>query len=213
MKMGNIVRCLPVLALLVLPAYAQPYVGTEQSKVRSDWRIADTLRVGDDAPDFKLKTKDFTREIELSSYEGKLPVVLIFGSYSCPSFRSQAGLLEDMAARYKNQAEFLIVYIREANALGGKTSAINELEGISVKDPQDYLARTEVAKLGCSALNVSMICLVDRMNDAVSEAYAAWPDRIYVVDKAGKVVVMGKPGPSGFAPAVQAADAWLNTHL
>ena len=40
------------------------------------------LRVGDAAPDFKLKTKDASREVQLSSFKGQRPVVLIFGSYT-----------------------------------------------------------------------------------------------------------------------------------
>jgi hypothetical protein len=47
-----------------------------------DLRMPDTLRVGDAAPDFKLKTKDGSREVLLSSFKGKRPVVLIFGSFT-----------------------------------------------------------------------------------------------------------------------------------
>ncbi|MBX9878630.1 MAG: redoxin domain-containing protein [Candidatus Obscuribacterales bacterium] len=209
----NIARCLPfvvISCLSIVPILAQPYLGGEHTKVRTNWRVPDKLRIGDAAPDFKLKTKDFTREVELSSFKGKRPVVLIFGSYSCPSFRSQAGLFEEMFGDYKDRAEFFIVYIRESNAIGGAASSINEREGIAVKDPQDYLQRTEVAKLGCSALNIQTPCLVDRIDDAVAEAYSAWPDRIYIVDTDGKIAYVGKPGPSGFAQAVQFVDAWLD---
>ncbi len=47
-----------------------------------DLRMPDTLRVGDAAPDFKLKIKDGSREITLSSFKGKRPVVLVFGSFT-----------------------------------------------------------------------------------------------------------------------------------
>jgi hypothetical protein len=40
------------------------------------------LRVGDQAPDFKLKTKDGQREAQLSSFKGQKPVVLVFGSFT-----------------------------------------------------------------------------------------------------------------------------------
>lgn len=40
-------------------------------------------KVGDKAPDFKLKTLgDPDKEVKLSSFAGKAPVVLIFGSYT-----------------------------------------------------------------------------------------------------------------------------------
>jgi hypothetical protein len=38
--------------------------------------------VGDDAPDFTLKTLDGSAAVTLSSYKGECPVALIFGSYT-----------------------------------------------------------------------------------------------------------------------------------
>jgi AhpC/TSA family len=41
-----------------------------------------TLHIGDQAPDFHLRTLDKTAEVSLSSFRGSKPVVLIFGSYT-----------------------------------------------------------------------------------------------------------------------------------
>jgi AhpC/TSA family len=41
-----------------------------------------TLKIGDPAPDFHLRTLDKTSEVSLSSFRGSKPVVLIFGSYT-----------------------------------------------------------------------------------------------------------------------------------
>jgi len=41
-----------------------------------------SLRVGDPAPDFSLPDVKKTKEVKLSSFKGKKPVVLIFGSYT-----------------------------------------------------------------------------------------------------------------------------------
>jgi peroxiredoxin len=38
--------------------------------------------VGDTAPDFQLSTLDHKSEVQLSSFRGKQPVVLVFGSYT-----------------------------------------------------------------------------------------------------------------------------------
>ena len=43
---------------------------------------AGTLNVGDTAPNFRLATFDKSAEVELNSFRGKSPVVLIFGSYT-----------------------------------------------------------------------------------------------------------------------------------
>ncbi len=42
--------------------------------------------------------------------------------------------------------------------------------------------------------------LVDRMDDAVGKAYAAHPDRLYLVGRDGKIAYAGGPGPMGFKP-------------
>jgi type I thyroxine 5'-deiodinase len=42
--------------------------------------------------------------------------------------------------------------------------------------------------------------LVDGIDDAVNQDYAAWPDRLYLVDLDGTVVYRSGPGPFGFRP-------------
>jgi hypothetical protein len=50
-----------------------------------------------------------------------------------------------------------------------------------------------------------MPVLVDTMDDAVSNAFAAWPERIYVVDADGTIAHAGGPGPFDFDPDAAAA--------
>ena len=40
------------------------------------------LEAGDPAPDFLLESKDRHSQVQLSSFRGKQPVVLVFGSYT-----------------------------------------------------------------------------------------------------------------------------------
>ena len=48
------------------------------------WFVARSgrLKLGDPAPDFRLTTTSKKEEIQLSSFRGHEPVVLIFGSYT-----------------------------------------------------------------------------------------------------------------------------------
>jgi hypothetical protein len=48
------------------------------------WNIARAgeLKVGDRAPDFRLKRYENSAWVQLSSFRGDRPVVLIFGSYT-----------------------------------------------------------------------------------------------------------------------------------
>jgi hypothetical protein len=45
-------------------------------------RKTTNLRLGDVAPDFTLPDLKRTKDVKLSSFKGKRPVVLIFGSYT-----------------------------------------------------------------------------------------------------------------------------------
>src|SRR2546428_7368394 len=94
--------------------------------------IPDQLHVGDMAPDFRLKTKDGTGEVQLSSFRGKEPVVLFFGSYTCKPFREEIALLEDTYGKFKDRAQFFLVYINEAHPTDGLIAPGNEQLGIRV---------------------------------------------------------------------------------
>ena len=51
---------------------------------KSKRRSRDTLKVGDKAPDFTLKKLNSKKKetVTLSGFQGKKPVVLVFGSYT-----------------------------------------------------------------------------------------------------------------------------------
>jgi len=71
--------------------------------------------------------------------------------------------------------------------------------------------RFEAARAGLDRLGLTMPVLVDPLDDAVSDAFAAWPERIYVVDADGRIVHVGGPGPFEFDP--DAAEAALDELL
>ncbi len=78
-------RSLPlVFATLLFAAHAS--IAQQQQRPgrpqQQGARFRDTLQVGDTAPDFKLKTRDGDREVQLAAFKGKRPVVLVFGSYT-----------------------------------------------------------------------------------------------------------------------------------
>jgi hypothetical protein len=59
----------------------------------------------------------------------------------------------------------------------------------------------EKAAESCSLeLKISIPIIIDNMKDEVEKACAGWPDRIYIVDKKGKIAYAGGPGPRGFKP-------------
>lgn len=120
-------------------------------------------------------------------------------------------MLEELYRKFKHIAEFFVVYIREAHPSDGWAVRPNADCGISIPDPKTYSERVKVADNACTALKISIPCLVDDISDSVNKAYAAWPDRLYVVDNSGKLAVIGGPGPFGFAPSINEASLWLSS--
>ncbi len=51
-------------------------------KGRGERKKSSSLKVGQPAPDFELKSLDGKKTVKLSDHKGKRPVVLIFGSYT-----------------------------------------------------------------------------------------------------------------------------------
>jgi hypothetical protein len=45
-----------------------------------------------------------------------------------------------------------------------------------------------------------MPMLVDEMDDRVGHAYSGMPDRMYLIDRAGRIAYKGGRGPFGFKP-------------
>jgi len=93
-----------------------------------------------------------------------------------------------------------VVYIREAHALDSRSPAGGDGNPI-VEDPQTAFERQAVASVCMSALELaSLPTLIDDMDDTANEAYAAWPDRLYLIGLDGKVAFHGGRGPFGFLP-------------
>lgn len=145
------------------------------------------IPIGSQAPDFDLPVSSGNRRVRLSDFRGRRPVVLVLGSYTCPKFRSQAETLNALYARYHDQAEFLLVYIREAHGLGSWQSTVNQRQGIDLPDPATFEQKREYAASCIRKLKIGYAGAVDAMDNATEKAYAAWPSRLYLVDKHGRI--------------------------
>jgi hypothetical protein len=99
----------------------------------------------------------------------------------------------------------VFVYIAEAHATDGWQMQSNLDEDVLVANHVTIEDRFAAARAGVERLGLTMPVLVDRMDDAVSNAFAAWPERIYVVDQAARIAYAGGPGPFDFDPDAAAA--------
>jgi hypothetical protein len=108
----------------------------------------------------------------------------------------EAVSLRDLYKEYGKQVQFIVVYIREAHPLDGwDLGSENRL-----RDPQTIEERRQVAGQCEAAMQYGIRTYVDEMDDAVMTTYAAWPERLYLVDTQGRIAYAGGLGPWGFKP-------------
>lgn len=104
--------------------------------------------------------------------------------------------LRDLYKAYGERVQFIVVYIREAHPLDGwDLGSENRL-----RDPQTIEERRQVAGQCEAAMQYGIRTYIDEMDDAVMKTYAAWPERLYLVDTQGHIAYAGGLGPWGFKP-------------
>jgi len=109
--------------------------------------------------------------------------------------------------KYAKSVDFLAVYIEEAHPAERDhfTGNYNISTHQSFKD-RLAAAETLDEEAGNTLDNVPIV--VDRMDNAANTAYAALPERLYVVQD-GKIIYAGEPGPFGYN--LEELDTFLST--
>ena len=75
------------------------------------------------------------------------------------------------------------------------------MTGPVVQEPITWKERAEVAKRCTAAMEIAHLpTLIDGVDDGIGAKYAAWPDRLYLVGKNGRLDYCGGRGPRGFSP-------------
>jgi hypothetical protein len=110
------------------------------------------------------------------------------------------GALEELDKRYGDEVAFYVVYIREAHPEDGWILQENRDEDIALRDPTSLAERADVADTCAARLALTLPVVVDGPDDAIARAYGGWPDRLYLVDRGGRIAYQGGPGPFGFLP-------------
>ncbi|MCK5054655.1 MAG: hypothetical protein KAR65_10265 [Anaerolineales bacterium] len=107
--------------------------------------------------------------------------------------------------------KFISIYIREAHPVDGwwlgkgpfgVMLKLAKLKAATdVYDPKTIEERRAVAGDCEEALKYGIHTYVDEMDDAVNQAYAAWPTRLYLIGLDGRVIYHGGLGPFDFHPS------------
>jgi type I thyroxine 5'-deiodinase len=76
----------------------------------------------------------------------------------------------------------------------------NIKQGVVFASPKDMGEREVVADSCVRNLHIGLPALLDDFSNSTETAYTGWPDRLYVIDRQGRVAYKSKPGPFGFHP-------------
>jgi hypothetical protein len=130
--------------------------------------------IGEPAPDFELADLDGNC-VRLTDLRGR-PVVLEFGSYTCPIFSDRVPAMEQLAREHPEVA-FLVIYAREAHP--------GEIQGAHRSLPEKRAAGHKLAMEEALTRRV----LVDSLDGATHRAYGGAWNPVYVVNADGRVVM------------------------
>ncbi len=152
--------------------------------------------VGEVAPSFELTSLRGER-VALADLVGEKPIVLQFGSHSCPVYRYRRHWMEGLAADYEGRAHFVLVYTREAHPVGSPSPFtegewdpwLNRLVGVRVREPQSLEERLRQAAASHEKLELGREMWVDSMDDAAWSAYGGAASPAFVLDRSGRVAL------------------------
>jgi hypothetical protein len=87
----------------------------------------------------------------------------------------------------------------------------NRMAKIVIDQPHDFEERHHAAGILVERLEYDLPLALDSMDNKAENAYAAWPERLYVIAAGGRIVYRGELGPFGFDP--QEMEKALAAHL
>lgn len=184
---------LVVAGLILATGLAQPALSQPGGQAAEAFADAPP-QVGEMAPDFSRRNLEGA-EMILGELCKDKPIVLEFGSLSCPQFRARAPQMERLAGALGDRAQCLLVYTLEAHPQDVNSPYANRVwvhpknedEGVLVDQPTTYEQRVALATKAVEDLGISFPVLVDGMDNAVWEAYGKRPNSAFIIDKGGTV--------------------------
>jgi hypothetical protein len=108
---------------------------------------------------------------------------------------------------YKERADFLTVYVREAHPTDEWQMKSNVKDDVCYAQPKTLEQRVTIANDFTKRFKFPLPFGIDDMSNAANDAYAAWPERIYIIDEGGHIAYRGGIGPFNYKP--EEARAWL----
>lgn len=76
----------------------------------------------------------------------------------------------------------------------------NKEDGFVFKQPKTDDERKAAARILVDRLHYRIPVALDPLDGRAEKAFAAWPERIYIIGRDGRVIFKGDMGPFGFKP-------------
>jgi len=92
------------------------------------------------------------------------------------------------------------VYILEAHPSDVWQMESNLKDKVVFASPKNEEERAFVAGACVRKLGIKFPAVLDGFDNSVEKAYTGWPDRLYLIDREGRVAYKSRPGPFGFKP-------------
>ena len=108
---------------------------------------------------------------------------------------------------YKDHADFLTVYVREAHPTDEWQMKSNVKDDVCYAQPKTLEQRVAIANDFTKRFKYTMPFGIDDMSNAADLVYSAWPERIYIIDESGHIAYRGGMGPFHYKP--EEARSWL----
>jgi hypothetical protein len=102
---------------------------------------------------------------------------------------------------YKGKVDFLTVYVREAHPTDEWQMKSNVKDDVCYAQPKTLEQRVAIAKDFTARYKFPLPFAIDDMSNAADSAYAAWPERLYIIDETGHVAYRGGMGPFHYKPS------------
>jgi hypothetical protein len=116
-----------------------------------------------------------------------------------------------MYEQFKEQADFLTVYIREAHPDDEWQMDVNLEDEVCYLQPRTLAQRVAIANDFSQRFDYPLPVVVDTMADVANKAYAAWPERLYILAPDGTIAYKGGTGPFHYNP--EEVRAWLEARF
>ena len=86
-------------------------------------------------------------------------------------------------------------------------SNAKDKDDVCYVQPKNLNDRVAIANDFTKRFNYPVPFGVDDMNNSANDAYAAWPERLYILDEQGRIAYRGGNGPFNYDP--KEVRAWL----